>query len=167
MKVEKKLTQQKKGDDMKNKTTFKTKKKDNFIGFDHLNFSVENFEQSALWYKEVFGFKMVEKGMFETEDKTKQPWGILKNKNSMLALYECPDYKFENKEDEKIHEIAHFGIWLEKKDLWEDTIKEHHLEVYYGSPIKHSYSTSWYIKDPTGYTIEVSVWDNKSIRFRS
>ncbi|MCA8946658.1 MAG: VOC family protein, partial [Planctomycetes bacterium] len=54
---------------------------------DHLNLSVINFEQSAEWYKRVLGFEIVEQGIQDG-----QPWGVIKNGDAMLCIYQHPEW---------------------------------------------------------------------------
>ena len=125
---------------------------------DHINFSIKNFDESVRWYQDIFNFELVEEGESEGIH-----WGILKNGENMLALSEYPGKDLIRSND--IHKIYHFGIRLVDRMEWEETINKHMLKTFYGSPIDHPHSTSWYIQDPTGHEIEVSIWDNDEVRF--
>jgi catechol-2,3-dioxygenase len=134
------------------------------VALDHLNFSVNSFNETAKWYKEVFNFHIVEQG----ESPDGQPWGILKNGNTMLCIYEMKEKLSPPKENstlEKYHLISHFGLKISDRDSWEKIIKDKKLTVLYGGEIKYPHSTSWYIQDPSGYEIEVSAWNNEQIQF--
>ena len=126
---------------------------------DHINFTVADFKESVAWYKKVFHFELVEEG--------KKPngvqWGILRNGDSMLAISEYPDRKWCL--NDKHHKSYHFGLRLVDQKEWEEKIKEHNLEVFYGGAISYPHSTSWYVKDPTGYEIEVAIWNNNEVNF--
>ncbi|MCO5142324.1 MAG: VOC family protein [Oligoflexia bacterium] len=134
----------------------------NKVSIDHLNLSVKNFKESYHWYKSIFGFELVEEGIEENG-----PWGILKNGNSMLCIYEFPKRVAMVKDSDNFHQIFHFGLKVENREYWQHLLKENNLKTYYGSPIRYSHSLSWYIKDPTGYMIEVSSWDENKIQFNT
>lgn len=132
----------------------------NVAQLDHINFTVNNFEESTQWYKKVFGFELVENGI-----RKNTRWGILKSGSTMLAIYERPEKALHH--DEKYHHIYHFALRLKNKDEWEEVVKKYQLKIEYGEPIKYPHSTSWYIQDPTGHEIEVVIWDNDIIKFNS
>lgn len=73
---------------------------------DHLNFTVNNLENSIKWYKDVFNFKKVEGGISSENKK----WAIIKSGDIMLALTEAPNKKLYQGED--FHKIYHFGLRL-------------------------------------------------------
>jgi catechol 2,3-dioxygenase-like lactoylglutathione lyase family enzyme len=130
---------------------------------DHLNLSVRNFEETAAWYQRVFGFQVAERGLYEG-----LPWGVLKNGNSMLCVYESPDKKPpRGDETENSHQISHFGLRIHDQDAWRKTLGEQKVPTYYGSPVRYPHSTSWYVTDPTGYMIEVAYWDENRVQFDS
>lgn len=131
---------------------------------DHLNLTVKNLAESVRWYDDVFGFKVVETG---TRTDT-IPWAIVRSGDTMLCLYEHanrqapPDWQ-----DPEIAalRINHFGLRIQDKAAWEDIITRHRLEIRYGGKMRFPHSTSWYLLDPTGHEIEVTLWDGDEIRF--
>jgi catechol 2,3-dioxygenase-like lactoylglutathione lyase family enzyme len=131
---------------------------------DHLNLSVRNFDETADWYKRVFGFEIAEKGLYNGE-----PWGVLKGGDAMLCVYQHPELDKEPDgealEKAGFHRIAHFGLRITDRDAWEKTVKREKLHVHYGGAYDWPHSTSWYIDDPTGYSIEVALWDNDTPTF--
>ena len=133
--------------------------KNDIATLDHLNFTVSDFEESVDYYKSRFGFSLVEKGT-TIEDR---PWGILKAGETMLAISEQPDLKKLMPEDH--HRINHFGFRLSDENAWLETLDEFNMKTYYGSPVRYPNSTSWYVSDPNGYTIEVSIWKNNEVKF--
>ena len=135
--------------------------KNSVTHLDHVNFTVNNFQESVDWYKEIFNFDLVEEGI----GLTGQRWGILKSGDTMLAITEYPEW--EQPEAEDHHKIYHFGFRLRDKEEWQEKLNEHKLETYFASPIDYPHSTSWYVRDPTGNSIEVSIWDNNTVRFDS
>ncbi len=42
------------------------------------------------------------------------------------------------------------------------TVKAENLDTYYW---RYPHSESWYVNDPTGWEIEVALWDNDQVRF--
>ena len=48
---------------------------------------------------------------------------------------------------------------------WEEVIEREGLEVLYGGPVHWPHSTSWYVQDPTGWEIEVALWNDDVITF--
>lgn len=129
---------------------------------DHLNMTVNNLEESAEWYSRLFGFEWV-----EGERQAEEPWGILRSGNSMLCLYEAHGLK--NPRDETVteaaHHIAHFGLRIRDRRAWEEAVAREDIRTYYGSPVRYPRSWSWYVKDPTGYMIEVALWDDNRVEF--
>ncbi len=132
------------------------------VSLDHLNFSVRSFAESALWYQNTFGFEKVEEGV-----EKDGPWGVLRAGDAMLCIYESPklaDLR-TSPESEKFHYIYHFGIRIHDREKWEQTVERHKIHLYYGGAIRYPHSTSWYVKDPTGYMIEVALWDQDEVKF--
>ena len=134
----------------------------NTVALDHLNFTVQNFEDTICWYREVFGFEIVEAGT--TEDL--RPWGVLKCGHSMLCISEDQTRIFPSDKTnahETLHRIYHFGLRIINRAAWEETLMKRQLPTYYGTSTRYPHSTSWYVKDPTGYMIEVVHWDNEEV----
>jgi catechol 2,3-dioxygenase-like lactoylglutathione lyase family enzyme len=131
------------------------------VALDHLNLTVNNFSKTVAWYQRVFGFSLVEEGI---EDDG--PWGILRNGDSMLCIYESPKRAvLSDADSERFHQIYHFGLRIKNRRVWEETLKRENLETFYNSPLKYPHSLSWYITDPTGYMIEVALWNDGQVKF--
>lgn len=131
---------------------------------DHLNLSVRDFDETAGWYARVFGFEVVERGTYNG-----QPWGVLKAGDAMLCAYQHPELDKEANADALeaagFHRIAHFGLRITDRAQWEQTLRREKLHVHYGGAYDWPHSTSWYINDPTGYSIEVALWNDDTPRF--
>lgn len=130
---------------------------------DHLNLSVSNFDETVDWYKRVFGFTLVEEGI-----RSGVRWGIIRGGESMLCIYEHPEKEYADISDprlEPFHGLNHFGLRITDRKEWEETVKREKVEVEYGGAVDYPHSTSWYVTDPTGYEIEVALWDNDNISF--
>lgn len=132
---------------------------------DHLNISVSNFMETVDWYGKIFGFILVEKGI-----QDKRSWGVLQKGDALLCIYEQPDLVSKDRfqmAEASLHYLAHFGLRIDDQKVWEETIKRENVHILYGGPIRWPKSISWYIKDPTGWEIEVVLWDNNKIQFES
>jgi len=130
---------------------------------DHLNLTVNNFKETAEWYKRVFGFEVVEKGTYQD-----RPWGVLRSDDAMLCIYESPNKihpNDSNDEFKKFHSVHHFGFRILDRGGWEQVVERENIEVLYGEAYRWPHSHSWYIKDLNGYDIEVVLWDGDLISF--
>lgn len=130
---------------------------------DHINMTVKNFDASQRWYHELFGFELVEEAVTDGVR-----WGIIRSADSMLCLYEHPDYvhldRFELAE-RKFHGMAHFALRISDPQQWLKTATRMDVTILYDGKIRWPHSDSWYIQDPTGYEIEVVHWDDDDIQF--
>ena len=137
----------------------------NLKNIDHINLTVANFEKTIAWYGQVFGFKLVEENI---QDGVR--WGVIRNKDVMLCIYEHPECQHEDRFvqlDKGLHRINHFGFRITDRKEWETIIERENLTVLYNGPISWPHSTSWYVTDPTGWEIEVALWKDDTIRFES
>ena len=131
---------------------------------DHLNLSVHDFDETVAWYGRVFGFELVEQST--QADGTR--FGVLRSEDAMLCIYEHAELKQVGCDElraQGLHAICHFGLRVRDREEWEATVAGENLTLDYGGAIAYSHSTSWYVKDPTGWTIEVAVWNDDTIRF--
>lgn len=129
----------------------------NEIIIDHVNLTVRNLEESLDWYKRVFQFEPVERGVYSEGF----PWAIIRNGKQMLALSQRPLEAVDRRK--RYHGILHFGIRLKDRKEWEATVESQNVNVDH--TFDYPNSTSWYILDPTGHEIEVSVWNNDQLKF--
>ena len=130
---------------------------------DHVNFTVNSFEESARWYEKLFGFKIVEE---EITDNVR--WGVLRTGDIMLCIYEHPEFTHLDRfslADHKLHGMAHFAFRINNVEQWLSKVAELGIEILYEGAVRWPHSTSWYIKDPTGYEIEVVHWDEDEVNF--
>ncbi len=114
---------------------------------DHVNMSVLNLEKTVNFYKDLFGFKIRKDD--NSPNKLVVPSKIIGNDSIKLCLYENPQMSPNGG-------IAHFGFHVTNFD---DIIKkcgELDVEVLYGGPVEFEKSVSVYVKDPSGYDIELS-----------
>jgi len=130
---------------------------------DHVNLSVADFDETVAWYGRVFGFSPVEEGLQDG-----RRWGVIRNGEVMLCIYEQPECRYEDRfviREKGLHNINHFGLRITDRAAWQAVIEREQLTVLYDGPVTWSHSTSWYITDPTGYEIEVSLWHDDTISF--
>lgn len=132
----------------------------NVSNLDHLNLTVKNLDETEKWYEEIFGFSKVEGGV-----RSGVKWGILRSGDAMLCVYEHPELANPDEADGHNHKIYHFGLRITDRESFENRIKEHKVPVEYGGAIRYPHSWSWYITDPTGYEIEVALWDEDKVNF--
>ncbi|MBX9670602.1 MAG: VOC family protein [Candidatus Obscuribacterales bacterium] len=128
---------------------------------DHLNMSVRNLDETEDWYKRVFGFEIVESGL-----RSGMKWAIMKSGEALLCIYEYPNLAKPDKvSDHSPHTINHFGLRITDRSKWQETINRERVRVLYGGEVRYPSSTSWYVIDPTGYEIEVALWDQDQVSF--
>jgi catechol 2,3-dioxygenase-like lactoylglutathione lyase family enzyme len=133
-------------------------------GFDHLNLTVRDFEESVAWYRRLFRFELVEEGVREGIR-----WGILRSRGgrggAMLAIYERPELGTADPEAPgglPVHRVRHFGLRIDDPAEWRRLLERESLP---SEECSWPHSTSWYVNDPTGYEIEVAHWKDGQIRF--
>ena len=127
---------------------------------DHLNISVRDLAETLDWYRRVFGFEKVEGGVIDG-----RPWAIARSGDALLCLYEHRERGVPDPEVHGHHGIAHFGLRIDDRARWEETVEREKVDVAYGGAYRYPHSTSWYVTDPTGHEIEVACWDDDRVRF--
>jgi len=130
---------------------------------DHLNLGVSDLGASLDFYARVFGMEKVEAG-----EKDGVAWAIVRGGEAMLCLYEHAGHHLPtDTEREATGQLGlnHFGLRITDREAWEQVIAREKLTVNYGGPVGWPHSTAWYIYDPSGYEIEVALWEGDEIRF--
>jgi len=117
------------------------------VSMDHVNMNVKDLEKSVEFYKNLFGFQTRKED--NSPNKLDVPSKIIGNNSIKLCLYEDPQMSADGG-------IAHFGFHIANFDQIMDKCKEFNVEVLYGGPVEFEKSRSIYIKDPSGYDIELS-----------
>ncbi len=130
-------------------------------GLDHLNLSVRSFDETVDWYGRVFGFAKVEEGVLEDGVR----WGVIRSGAAMLCIYEHVDYAFADPASRGEFGVSHFGLRVSDAQAWEVAIEREKLQLLYGGEIRWPHSRAWYVNDPTGYEIEVVLWDADTVQF--
>ena len=130
---------------------------------DHLNMTVTDLAETIDWYGRVFGFEKVEEGTYDGH-----PWAILKSGDALLCLYERPQFERLDRDERarrKLHGLSHFGLRIQDREAWEETVEREGLELEFGGEVHWPHSTAWYVSDHTGYGIEVALWEGDAVRF--
>jgi len=131
---------------------------------DHLNLSVRDFEETAAWYRRVFGFDVVQ----DETDAQGVRWGVIRGGDAMLCIYEYAELDFEQPDaarDAGRHSIKHFALRITDSTAFLENARAVGATFHYGGEVDWPNSTSWYVTDPTGYMIEVALWDDDIVRF--
>lgn len=131
---------------------------------DHLNMSVGDLDESEDWYGRVFGFRRVEAGLSQSGI----PFRVLRAGEAMLCIYQHPERESLDNEalqTRKLHGLNHFALRITDRDAWEDVVAREGLEIHYGGEVDWPHSSAWYVTDPTGYEIEVVLWDGDTAAF--
>jgi len=130
---------------------------------DHINLSVTDFDKTVAWYGRLFDFKLVEEAL---QDGVR--WGVIRSGEALLCIYEHPERKFLDRfelGDHKLHGMAHFGLRILSKSEWLEIVEREQVPVLYDGVISWPHSQAWYVNDPTGYEIEVALWNDDQIQF--
>ena len=112
---------------------------------DHVNMKVKDLSVSVSFYKNLFGFEIKQE---ENPNKLEVPSKIIGNDTIKLCLYEVPQMSPEGG-------ITHFGFNISNFEKIIEKCKEFDVEILYGGPIQFEKSRSIYIKDPSGYEIDL------------
>ena len=92
---------------------------------DHLNLTVRDFEETADWYRRVFGFGVVQD---EVSDEGVR-WGVLRSGDAMLCIYQRPDLQPPDAWESRAHAIRHFGLRITDRAAWEEVTFETLLDA--------------------------------------
>ncbi len=115
---------------------------------DRLNMGVRNIDETAKFYREIFGFEEKERGIGKDGDA----FAIIGAADRVyLCIYEYGDLP---RPDDHLF-IYHFGLHLDDFDLALKELQERKIELEYGGVIQQGKSRSMYIRDPNGYGIEL------------
>ena len=112
---------------------------------DHVNMKVRDLEQSVEFYRNLFGFEVKQ---MENPNKIDAPSKIIGNDAIKLCMYEVPEMSPEGG-------IAHFGFNITNFNEIIEKCKDLGVEVLYDGPVEWEQSKSVYIKDPSGYELEL------------
>jgi catechol 2,3-dioxygenase-like lactoylglutathione lyase family enzyme len=132
---------------------------------DHLNLTVNNLDQSEQWYAALFGFERVEAGVWhETQ------WRILRAGDAMLCMYEHPELTAPpvlvgRRAPQQHHLVKHFALRLHDEADFLARVEATGATLGYGGRVDWPHSSAWYVKDPSGYEIEVVRWHDDAARF--
>lgn len=130
---------------------------------DHINLSVADFDETVDWYRRIFGFELVEEAL---QDGIR--WGVVKSGEAMLCIYEHPERQHLDRfklGDRGLHGMAHFSLRISDEAEWLDIVEREKVPILYDGVIRWPHSLAWYVNDPTGYEIEVTLWNDDRIAF--
>ncbi len=128
---------------------------------DHLNLSVRSLPETISWYRDLFGFDVVERGT-----SSGIPFAVLRAGDAMLCIYEHGSRRSAVDRSETVHGINHFALRITDPTAFLDAVDRLGIEYDYGDgAIDYPHSTSWYVRDPSGYQIEVVAWNDDVVRF--
>jgi len=116
------------------------------VSIDHVNMKVKNLKDSLKFYNDLFGFEAKKE---DNPNKSDVPSLIIGNNSIKLCLYEVPDMSPEGG-------IAHFGFHISNFNEVLNKCKLLGIQVLYGGTVDWEKSKSIYIKDPSGYELELS-----------
>ena len=129
---------------------------------DHINLTVSKIDESLEWYGKVFGLELLEHGISPENRR----WAIIGRNDSMICMTEHKDRESSaNYDQDRHHQIYHFGFRIPDLEEWKEKVKIHNLKLYYGGVNEYPNSLSWYVKDPSGHTIEVSFTESDTLTF--
>ncbi len=111
---------------------------------DHLNLTVEKYEETLDFYKSLFNMKVFEKGESEYG-----PYEIIGIPNKLFLCI----YKGEKR---ALGSINHLGVNIIDFDEAIKALTQRGIELHYGGVVEYPKSRSLYIKDPEGNNIELS-----------
>ena len=119
------------------------------LSIDHVHFYVSDLDRTFQYYSDFFGFKLFEGALDEG-------FMIIGNKDIKLCLMENPKI-------EHFHSggFYHFGFHVRNYDDVKKLLQESNVH-YTESEWEHS--RSLYIRDPDGYTIELSALKGGGLR---
>lgn len=124
---------------------------------DHLNMSVADLEATTRFYRDLFGFEIVEHGVWKGH-----PWRILKAGEALLCLYE---FDRPAPEQSAAHRLSHFALRITDGEAFARRAAALGIEIKYGGTVEWPHSDARYVDDPTGYEIEVVHWHDDAVRF--
>ena len=130
---------------------------------DHLNLTVRSFDETVEFYGRVFGFELVEESV-----QNGVRWGVIRSGEAMLCIYEHPKLEFLDRYallERGLHGLNHLAFRVTDAEAFQEIVRRDGLELGYGGEVQLPHSKAWYIKDPTGYEIEVAAWDGDEVAF--
>jgi len=113
---------------------------------DHLNFTVSDMKQTIKFYKDLFGFQVIEEG----QNSIGTPFIIIGISDKLVLCLS------ENKAALKSEMFNHFGINIKNFDMTLEELESKNIPLLYGGVSNYPNSRSIYIADPNGIEIELS-----------
>ncbi len=122
-----------------------------------------NLGDLETWYQRAFDFVLFEEGV-----QGEKPWGMIQKIDALLCIYEQPDLvlldRFESAK-KTIYYLGQFGLRIDNRKKWGKTIIRENIDILCEGLVRWPKSLAWYIKDSTGWEIEVALSDYNKIQF--
>ena len=119
---------------------------------DHLNRYVSNVDGFITFYRDVFNYELIDKGVKSNGKK----YAILKGEGHELFICEKDNFIIEEEQN-----FRHIGYYIENVDkLLEDLKLKKYVEKEQQIIIK-PFSRQFYIQDPDGFEIDLIQWTDK------
>jgi catechol 2,3-dioxygenase-like lactoylglutathione lyase family enzyme len=117
-------------------------------GIDHLNIEVADLDKTVAFYKALLGFEVLEE---LPADNGK----IIGNDSAKLCIYEAEGFSgYRNKVG-----LHHIGFNIKNFDDVKARCDELGVKILYDTVVQWPGSQSFYVKDPSGYELELTeVW---------
>lgn len=131
---------------------------------DHLNLSVTDLDETIEWYGRVFGFELKERA----RNYMGIEFAVIQSGEALLCIYEHPDRESldgEQLRSRGLHGFNHFALRIQDREAWEEVLERERLPLLYGGLTEWPHSLAWYVADPTGYEIEVALWNRGQAEF--
>ncbi len=113
-------------------------------GIDHVNLQVKNLADSIKFWQTLLGFEVL-------EEFPEVNGAIIGTKEAKLALYENSEL-----DDVERQGFSHVGFHIENFDEAKAFCQQNDIPILYEDTVNWPNSTSLYIRDPSGYEVELT-----------
>lgn len=124
---------------------------------DHLNRYVSDVNKFIVFYGEILGYELIDKG----RKQNGKSYAILKGKEHELFISEKEDFELE-----KAQNFRHIGYLVEDIDELLKNLKIKGLLPADKEIIDKSFSRQFYIKDPDGFEMDLIQWTDKQAFYK-
>jgi hypothetical protein len=126
------------------------------FGIDHhLNLTVADFDETA--------DGIAASSASRSSRKSAMPRGALGSAAERRSCCGVQHLSADGRRAEGLHRVNHFGLHHRPQGGGDDGARGR--RAGYGGPVRWPHSTAWYVTDPTGWEIEVALWDGGEVRF--
>ena len=134
------------------------------ISFHHIALSVPNAEESAAWYKKMFGFEEVTR-MNQGVTNSKMFIIHIKRGNCYIELFQVegakplPDYRRDPTADLSVHGLKHFAFQIDDVQAAVKELKAKGAEIAM-EPLDTPGIVFAFVRDNSGNTFEIIQYKN-------